>query len=375
MPNTTRSEPGEGLRYLCYEAAPDRAGINHHLRNLQWLMREAFALGRLALLPPLDLDAWHNFGVERPWCWDTYFDLGASRLVDADGKTQHPLPIVRELPPGLRAVGVHATSRADGPLRRHELLIRHMSDNVYANDLGGGRLPAYGFRMRPSRRVLSLAKPVLAALRARAPVGFAAVHVRRGDRLGLSCVERATRPEAVCRRLARLGVARGATVFVLSDERAPAWWTALESRYAVVRSAAFPALARLAAPDGEPDNYLLYEVEKEVMRNADTRVETLPGDYEPADATLVSPVRWMLARPLMLRHAARRRLRRAVGERAWAALRRVRGALPRPPGGRAPSKGAARRIRERMLQGEFGADVAGRMARAATPSADGEDLR
>ena len=299
----------EATRYLAYEAAPDRAGINHALRNLQWLMREAFALGRLALLPPLELHPRHNLGVQRPWRWEDYFDLGASRLVD-DAGAGHALPLVERLPKGLRARRIGAWAPAGPALRRSELLVRRMDSTVYAHDLAGG-VPRYGFRMRPAARVLALAEPVLDALRARAPGGFAAVHVRRGDRLALPLVRRATQPRAVRRCLARVGVVPGTTVFVLSDERDPAWWAALAEQCDAVRSADFPALEALGAP-GRPDNYLLYEVEKAVMRRAARRVETLPGDYERADATLVPALRWALARPGMLRHRAVRRARRAI---------------------------------------------------------------
>ena len=329
------STAAAGLRYLRYESESGPAGINHQLRNLQWLMREAFALGRLALLPPLDLHARHNFGVDRSWCWDAYFDLEASRLIDVGG-TAHPLPLVRTLPDGLRPVRVQAMARADrADLGRPALLVRRMSGAVYEHDLRGHGFAATRFRMRPSQRVVSLARPVLAAIGARAPCGFAAVHVRRGDRLRWPCVARATRPEAVLSVLARRGVAPGATVFVLSDECDPAWWTPLAARHCVVRSLDFPELAQLVEPAATPDNYLLYEVEKEVMRHANLRIETLPGDYAPSDATLVSPTRWFLARPQMLRRAATHRLRRVMGEHAWAvfgmlrraAIRRLRRAM------------------------------------------------
>ena len=303
------SRPGRGAaRYLAYEAAPDRAGINHKLRNLQWLMREAFALGRLGLLPPLELHPRHNFGVQRRWHWEDYVDLGACRLVDAAG-AEHPLPVAVRLPGGLRARRIAAWAPAGEALRWHRLLVRRMDSTVYGHDLAGG-VPAYGFRMRPAARVLELARPVLEALRAQAPGGFAAVHVRRGDRLTLPVVRRATRAQAVRRCLERVGAA-GATAFVLSNERDPAWWAALAAGCELVRSADFPELRALVAAV-RPDNYLLYEVEKEVMRHAAWRVETLPGDYERANATLVPRLRWMLARPEMLRDRAVRRARRTI---------------------------------------------------------------
>ena len=105
-----------------------------------------------------------------------------------------------------------------------------------------------------------------------------------------------TAPRAIRRRLRRLGVADGATVFFLSDERAPAFWRELGAFYDVARHASFPELAVLAVA-APPDNYLLYEAEKEVMHHAAVRMETFPGPaYEAADATLVPASVWAASR-------------------------------------------------------------------------------
>ena len=66
-------------------------GMDHALQDLDVLLREAHATGRLALLPALDLDRKHNFGTWHDWQWNSYFDPGASRLIDAAGNV-HPCP-------------------------------------------------------------------------------------------------------------------------------------------------------------------------------------------------------------------------------------------------------------------------------------------
>ena len=306
--------------YLSYTGPPGRAGMNHRIRNLECLLREAHGLGRAVVLPPLDLHLHHNFGFARVWSWDDYFDLDASRLVDAAG-VEHRLPLAGRPPAALPVVRLRATTTVPDA-QAAPLVERRMAGSVYGREV---RLPARAsatLRLRPAARVLELAEPVLARLRLGAPDGFAALHVRRGDRLRYAVVARRTRPEAVGRRLAGLGI-RGGAVFVLSDERDPSWWAALTRRVEVVRSGDFPVLTALTAPDapGGPDNYLLYEVEKEVFRHARIRVETLPGEYEPANARLVPRWAWALARPAMARYAAVRHLRRLLGERAWRALR------------------------------------------------------
>ena len=59
------------------------------LSNLECLLREAHASGRLALLPALNLAPHHNFGIDRDWRWDAYVDFEASRLLDSAGE-EHP---------------------------------------------------------------------------------------------------------------------------------------------------------------------------------------------------------------------------------------------------------------------------------------------
>ena len=309
-------------RYLHHAAARGgRSGIDHQMMNLKTLMREAFLCGRLAVLPDLMLGSGHNLG-STTGCgnWDKYFDLRASRLLAPDG-SRHPLPIVRALPHGpLHTVTLaprvaSATSAEDA-----ELLVRRTPSRVHARDLPGnarrrlfGEVAAgsasIGFDIRPSAGVRALAAPVAADLQTRHGP-FAAVHVRRGDRLAQSVVRRATEPRAMRRRLAALGVPDGAAVYFLSDERDSAYWQGLASHYRAVRFVDYPNLHALVSTRGgnAPDNYLLYEVEKRIMQAAAVRIETLPGpNSEHAHGTLVPRARWILFRlgRRVRRHARR----------------------------------------------------------------------
>ena len=314
-------------RYLLYDVAHVRpAGLDHQFRNLKWLLCEAHMTGRKAVLPPLALDPVHNFGVDSAWHWETYLDLEGSCLID--GGTAYPLPFVNALPArALSTLRLAPGSPLPASAEESELVERRLASSLFLRDvpLPGRRAPPrlrgvlrprlpLEFRLRPSQRVSELAKPVAAALSARGRA-YAAVHVRRGDRL-VGPVRRATRPERVASALRAQGVPDGGTVFLLTDERDPAYRAALAARYDVVSAKDLPATAALAAEDGAtaPDNYLLYAVEKAVMAGASIRIETLPGTGdEPVDATLVASWR---ARA----YAALRLVRSAAGERAWGAL-------------------------------------------------------
>ena len=334
-----RRPPPDRAGFLRYQDAGGAvAGLNHMRRNLECLLAEAHRLGRRAVLPPLRLAPGHNLGTARDWRWDAYFDLAGSVLVDRRGR-QWPLPVVRSAPetgservvaPGKRCPQTAAT-----------LLTRPVRRPVWRRDLPRRARARVAFRWRPSERVAVLAAPVIAALAGR-PGGFVAVHVRRGDRL-FGPMRWLTAPARIRRRLKRLGVADGAALFALSDERCPAFWQALGAHYELWRYDRFPALAALVRPGGCPDNYLLYEVEKAVMRAAALRVETFPGrDYEPSDAVLVPWAVWLPARlARRTAHAGLRLGRRLVGDRRWRRARSLWSAW-REPRREAPAAGRGR---------------------------------
>ena len=330
-PGGAPAPPPHGPRYLRYrDGAAAAPGMNHQIANLACLLREADALGRLAVLPPLRLSADHNLGVARAWRWETYFDLAASALVAADG-AERALPLACHPPPASAAPFVLGPGERLPAEAGHRTVVeRRVYADVHARDVPrtggpptGARAPE--LRLVPSARVCALAGPVVAALGGEGC--FAAVHVRRRDRrYGL--LRWCTRPARIARRLAGLGVPAGTAVYVLSDERDDRYWRAfgrdVGRRFAVARHTDFAALAALVPPRAAcPDNYLLYEAEKEVMRHAAVRVETFPGlAPEPCDAGLVPMYVWLAVRTVRRsRDTALRLVRRTVGERVWGAAR------------------------------------------------------
>ena len=150
-----RSSPTR--RYLRYdEASPVAPGINHQLSNLRCLLGEAHATGRLAILPSLRLEARHNFGIPRDWAWDTYFDLDASRLVDAEGQ-EHALPFVRELPAGrLKTHTIPPRGGWSAAAQAADLVVRQVRHQVFAREVAATKT-APVIRMCPSVTVRSLA--------------------------------------------------------------------------------------------------------------------------------------------------------------------------------------------------------------------------
>ena len=306
-----------GRRYLRYEdVRPVATGMDHQLMNLRCLLAEAHATGRLAVLPPLRLEAGHNFGSRWDWSWDRYFDLDASRMVGSNGE-KYKLPLVRELPCGKLEIRVVPPKGRWSATERVPIVIRQLRDEVYAREVRAGQT-APELRLRPSPTVLDLAAPVVATLLDRWPMGFAGVHIRRGDRLW-GPMKWLTRPPNIRRTLKKLGIREGTGIFFMSDEHDATFWSALAPHYEAIRYTDFPELAELIDTSGDrsPDNYLLYEVEKEVMRHAARRVETFPvAVREPSVVgTLVPRTTWLVANNVRkVWRAGKRFFRRCVGK-------------------------------------------------------------
>ena len=272
----TRHEAG----YLRYEPAqPEAGGMSHWLSNLQCLVAEALDTGRLAVLPPLGLSRRHNFGVGHDWRWETYFDLRAGRMLDADCDVARPLPLAGRVP-AHPATTLSVASGAPIPAAAAacEMVVRRVGP-LYREHVPPAARSGAVLWLPPSATVLALARPVVERLSSLAG-GYAAVHVRRGDRVRWRRRWRAgTSAEGIRRKLRRHGVAPDDAVFLLSDERDPGFFSALNRSVRLFRYADFPHLAAVVDGVGpqRPDNYLLYEAETEIMRHARLRIGTLAG--------------------------------------------------------------------------------------------------
>ena len=309
----------EHPRYLRYERSiAVVTGLNHQASNLACLLREAHACDRRALLPPLLLEPKYNFNIGREWRWESFFDLRGSRLVDAAGR-EHPLPIAAAPAPatsGLRTLRVPPGAALPPDAGSYRLVVRRIEHPQFAVDVPAQALAALRLRLRAAPQVLALARPVVERLRSLDRGRFAAVHVRRRDRMreyprlrrrsDRRYPGRMTEPARIRERLQAAGVADGAVLFVFSDERDPAFWNRLRQHYRVFRELDFPALAALLSPSGEPlpDNYLVYQTALEVMRSAELRIDTLPirpPNAPPMHGSLVSEREWR--RPSLIVHA------------------------------------------------------------------------
>lgn len=297
-------------RFLRYDAPVVFAGLAHHVMNLRCLLREAHASGRLAVLPPLTLHPKHNFGHARDWRWQDYYDLDASTLVDAAGR-EYPLPIAPTAPvlsgKGSALVvrpGEHIPTNGDA----YSLVVRTFRHQIPKNEVPQECRPPLELRLRPAEIVLCLAERAarhLASL-AQDVDGYVGVHVRRGDRLAEREFPPAlTEPPHIEAVLTRIAVRRDEVLFVASDERDPSFFEPLRTRYRMFRYTDFPYLEALVSGN-DPDNYLLYQVEREILRRGRLWIETLPGREPHAHASLVDAEEWRRSKSGRLRWWLRR---------------------------------------------------------------------
>ena len=143
-----------------------------------------------------------------------------------------------------------------------------------------------------SRAVQRAVDPVRTWLKSTSKTGdTAVVHVRRGDKLASPrwCpveVDRATSPANIAKTLARAGVLRGSSVYIMTNEAHPSHFDDLSTKwgYAWRVAAHFPHLSKLVAGCREAassgkicENYFLFWVENHIMLSVDAnrRIPTI----------------------------------------------------------------------------------------------------
>ncbi len=310
--STSRRNRRLRQRFLRYENPGDgRAGLLHWATNLKCLTLEAARLGRLAIVPPLNLDERHNFGIQRDWRWETYFDLGAGRLVHMLTGVSRRIPIATRPPSGL-ATELVLDERQPVPREAAcvDLLVRRVQ-TFHQRSVPPSLRPKWTrLWLPPSPNVSALARHAVERLRS-LPKGYAAVHIRRQDWLQhpqyAASWSEATAPEHVRSKLREHGIRPHTPVYFLSDERDSEYWAALSDCCRLYRYGDFPHLNALVSTyRGDPDNYLLFAVEREIMHQARLRIGTFWGpERPPADDWLLKP-----AKPARKRLS--HRLRRAL---------------------------------------------------------------
>lgn len=273
-----------------------RPGINHLRFALELLVREAVALGRTPVAFRPRFDPRHNLGHDLLVDWDRYIDLERIELVDkASGSVTEVKMLKRneigsiERLSGLWFERGHMVTAAENS--GYDLLVRHNMTGLHVPTVhdGPAALAAYAVRFRPSRRVLDLVEQIVHQLGE-----YCAVHVRRDDMLEMKDLypnlDRDTQPDRIAQTLGRV-LQPGAAVYIMTNERNKAFFTPLKTQFRVFQYFDFPALRHLVET-AEPDNFLLFEVEKQLFERADRKVHTFTHPEGRDRVALTSDKGW-----------------------------------------------------------------------------------
>lgn len=104
---------------------------------------------------------------------------------------------------------------------------------------------------------------------------YCAIHVRRGDKLKLPAyphLDEDTQPERILEILTKY-VPKGTTVYILTNEKDKKYFDLLRSKYDILQYTNFPILKQLVENEN-PDNFLLYEIEKRILNSAKYKIHT-----------------------------------------------------------------------------------------------------
>lgn len=254
-----------------------RPGINHLRNALEWLVREAVALGRTPVFFKPRFDPRHNRGHDLDVEWRKYIDLDRIEVVAADGRRTvvQALELSQLAAAGPSAAWFergHRVTAAENA--RFDLIVRCNRTGLEVAGVHGGAagLPGHAVRFAPSTEVLRLA----AAASERLGRDYCAVHVRRDDMLSMTDLypnlDRDTQPDRIAQTLAP-HVPPGGRVLILTNERDHAFFAPLRSHFEVFQYFDFPELGALVDCD-TPDNFMLFEVEKRLFDAAAVKVHT-----------------------------------------------------------------------------------------------------
>lgn len=254
------------LTYTWTDMFIEQPGLGHMKEIVRTLLMEAESCGRVALLPALRSNPLHFPGPRRGLRWSDYFDWSEFPISDPRTASRRDLSrLVRQVS-SLRLLSHQdAQVPATDPV---ELVVRHFPDSNIFNhttQLSQTRTTRYeepGFSERFPAAVRTAASAVADELHPLAGV----LHLRRGDLAGPS-----TSIESVRAHLLSRDVKSSDRVFVMTNERDPAYLRDLRSHFpGIVYEHECLSIQR-ALNASASDNYLAFRIGKCLQKHHDRK--------------------------------------------------------------------------------------------------------
>ncbi|MDD2659708.1 MAG: hypothetical protein PHY54_08525 [Methylococcales bacterium] len=273
-----------------------RPGINHLREALEWLVRESISLNRTPLVFTPHFDSIHNYDIEVNATWDKYIDLGNLQINNILLGTNSSIQAVMEKEiAGFRDLSILWIERdhilTDKENEEFDIIVRHNRTGLEIKSVHAGvrGLPDYSVCFMPSHQVLDTYNQVSNKLQ-----NYSAMHVRRGDMLGMNDVypnlDQETQPDKIKATISQI-LPSGSKIYILTNERDKAFFDPLKTDYEVLQYFDFPELIKLVECE-QPDNFLLFEIEKLIFENAKTKIYTFTHRGGEARISLSSSLGW-----------------------------------------------------------------------------------
>lgn len=273
-----------------------RAGINHLREALEWLVRESISLNRTPLVFTPHFDTCHNFNIEVNATWDRYIDLNNLKIsklsLEADTSIQ---AVMHQNIVGFDDLSMLCIERdhviSDIENEEFDLIVRHNKNGLKIDSIHTGirGIPNYSVFFKTSNRVFDIYKQVSNKIE-----NISAIHVRRGDMLNMLNVypnlNQETHPDNI-RTIISEVIPTGSKIYILTNETDKAYFNSLKIDYEVFQYFDFPELLELVECE-QPDNFLLFEVEKLIFEKAKTKIYTFTHPEGASRISLSSHLGW-----------------------------------------------------------------------------------
>jgi hypothetical protein len=255
-----------------------RPGINHLREALNWLVRESISLNRTPLVFTPHFDSRHNFDIETNATWDKYIDLSNIQISNMSRGAPVSIQAVMEKDiPRLDDLSILWIERdhilTDKDNEEFDLIVRHNRTGLEIDRVHNGirGIPEYSVSFMPSNRVLSAYNQICVKLQ-----NYCAIHVRRRDMLDMvdlyPNLDQDTQPDNIRATISHV-MPRGSKIYILTNERDKTYFNPLKNDYDVLQYFDFPELRELVECE-QPDNFLLFEIEKLIFESAKTKIYT-----------------------------------------------------------------------------------------------------